>query len=113
MARTTKPQGSTGGAIVAAEVVADMSAEDFNADTDASSVTVTAAKEGSLGTAIYNVLVAARDGLTRAGVKPPKGLTLRSRKGEIETLEDGTVSTVVAYFYGDPTDHTDAAHVGK
>lgn len=115
MAKASIPAGSTGAdAALVAEVVTDLTANDFDATADGSAVTITAGKKGSLGTATYNVLAAARTRLLARGAKPPQGLTLRSRRTSDPRGNDADGWTVeVVYFYGDPTDHTDAAHVGK
>lgn len=115
MAITSIPTAGGGDyAEVAAEVVADFQAEGFDAAASASEVTIVAATtEGGIGTAVYEVLTAARDGLAAAGVKTPKGKTLRSKRVKT-TGSDADGYTVVARFYfGKPTRFTKPANVGK
>lgn len=95
-----------------AEVVVDLTADGFNPAEDGSQVTVTANEEGSIGTAVHGVLTGARDALTAAGHKPPKGLTLRSVKGDAVQGDDGTWSVPVTFYYGDPTKQTKPEYIG-
>jgi hypothetical protein len=113
MGKVAKPVAGKSGNAQAAEVVAGFTAEDFDTTTDGYQITIAAAKVGSLGTAIYKTMAAAREALILRQ-SPPPGLTLRTRKGEVEYGADGMtgVAVDVVFYYGDPTDNTDAKYIG-
>lgn len=106
----TAATGRSGNA-TGAEVVADFTSDGFDPNGSQSEVKVSAAKTGSLGSAIHAALCAARDGLIAAGQTPPAGLTLRAKRiGDVQG--DGPYTVDVAFYYGDPTDNTEAQYIG-